>query len=169
MTRELSLSTSCPTVVASHPSDRRIVQFLRLCGRVWPYFPVSVLGIPRSLNTAFSFILVNKILLISTLWPLTLTYRLFWNASLHVCIFYRSRWYLLLFILWKLQEKVSSFEGVGGTWRPFLWPRISSASISQRDTGYAPDKSPAHQRSNIQRQIAIHIHPNRSTWGYKSS
>lgn len=37
--------------------DRRIVQFLRLRGRVWPYFPVSVLfDVPGSLNTAFLFI-----------------------------------------------------------------------------------------------------------------
>lgn len=40
-------------------SDRRIVQFLRLHGGVSPYFPVSVLGIPGSLNTAFLFISVN--------------------------------------------------------------------------------------------------------------
>lgn len=111
-------------------SDSRIAQFLRLHGGVWPYFPVSVLGIPGSLNTAILFISANEILLIPTLWPLTLNYRLFWNASLHVFIFYRSGWYLLLLIAWRLQEKVSSFELGGGTWRSFLWPWISSASIS---------------------------------------
>lgn len=63
-------------------SDRSAAQFLRLHGGVWPYFPVSVLGIPRSLNTAILFITANEILLIPTLWPLTLNYRLFWKACM---------------------------------------------------------------------------------------
>lgn len=151
MTRELELSTSRPKVAATSDTvsvstdalwGSRIVHFLRLHGGVWQYFPVFVLGILGSLNTTFLFISVNEILLIFTLWPLTLNYRLFLNASLHVFIFYRSGWYLLLFIVWRLQEKVSSFELRGGTWRSFLWPWISSVSIYYCKSWSTPRISP---------------------------
>lgn len=33
---------------------------------------------------------------------------------------------------------------------------------NQREVGYPLDKSPAHRKANIQRQITIHIHPIRS-------